>query len=61
MPASAWASLTLMWSSVYFWPKGHPGIDLSGLVAHVIGLDEAPAALAALGEGAPAGITVIRP
>ena len=31
------------------------------LVTREIGLDEAPAALAAMGEGGPAGVTVIRP
>ena len=31
------------------------------LVTREIGLDEAPAALAAMGESGPAGVTVIRP
>ena len=37
------------------------GIDLTALVGRVVGLDEAPDALVALGAGAPAGITVVRP
>ena len=38
------------------------GIDLDTLVGRVVGLDEAPAALASLGETpASAGVTVIRP
>jgi alcohol dehydrogenase len=31
------------------------------LVTREIGLDEAPAALAAMGDGGPPGVTVIRP